>query len=339
VKTVGVLLVNLGTPDSPRPADVRRYLREFLGDPRVIDLPAPARWLLLEAVILPFRPRRSAAAYRQIWTEAGSPLLVHGRALCEAMAKQLGAGFRVELAMRYGRPSVPDAIDALTGDGIDRIVVLPLFPQYASSSTGSALEHVYRSAARRGNVPSLQVVPPFYSDSGFIRAAAAAARGDLDGFAPDHLLLSYHGLPERQVRAGGSGCLRSADCCESIGPANSACYRAHCFATSRALTAELGLEPQAVSLAFQSRLGRAAWIGPSLEDELARLAAAGVRRLAVMCPSFVADCLETLEEVGIRARDTWRGLGGQELRLLPCVNAHPEWVRAASDLVRARAEA
>jgi ferrochelatase len=321
-----VLLVNLGTPDAPRPPEVRRYLREFLGDPRVIDLPAPLRRLLLEAVILPFRPRRSAEAYAKIWTDAGSPLLVHGRALTEALGKTLGSAFRVELGMRYGRPTLGDALDALRGT--DSIVVVPLYPQYASSSTGSTLERVFGLAARRADLPPLSGLAPFFTDVGFVRALASVTRPLLG----EHLLLSYHGLPERQARRGGPDCLQRPDCCD--GPPGPACYRAQCFATSRALAAELGLDTSRHSTCFQSRLGRAAWIGPSLEERLDALRGEGVARLSVVCPSFVADCLETLEEIGIRARETWRGLGGDELTLVPCLNARPEWVDALAALVR-----
>ncbi len=326
-----MLLLNLGTPDAPDARSVRRYLREFLGDPRVIDLPGPLRHAFLEAVVLPFRPRRSAAAYTKIWTPAGSPLLVHGLALAKSLARSLGTGFRVELAMRYGRPGVRPALQALAGGGVASIVVVPLFPQYASSSTGSALEHVYAEAARHPGVPALRGVAPFYDHPGFIGALAAVARPALAEFAADHVLLSYHGLPERQVRRGGPSCLARQDCCEDVPPF---CYRAQCFATTRSLAAALELREGDYSSAFQSRLGRAAWIGPSLEERLAALRAENVKRLAVVCPSFVADCLETLEEVAIRAHETWQGLGGEELRLVPCVNAHPDWVEALAGMVR-----
>lgn len=331
--TTGVLLLNLGTPDAPRPREVRRYLREFLGDPRVIDLPAPARWALLEAVILPFRPRRSAAAYAKVWMPEGAPLLVQSQALAEALGKRLGAGYRVELGMRYGRPPLESAFDALLGAHVDSIAVVPLFPQYASSSTGSALERVYRLAAARNHVAALRVVPPFYDDAGFIRAWASLCRPALE--RSEHLLLSYHGLPERQVRRGGPTCLRSAECCDAVEGPNHACYRAQCFATSRALAAELGLAEARCSTGFQSRLGRAAWIGPALEERLEALRGDGVTRLAVACPSFVADCLETLEEIGIRTRHAWTSMGGEQLHLVPCPNADPDWVEALAALVRA----
>jgi ferrochelatase len=333
-----VLLVNLGTPDSPRPPDVRRYLREFLSDPRVVDLPAPLRWGLVHLVVLPFRPRRTAAAYRAIWGEAGSPLLVHSRALERALAAELGAGFAVALGMRYGRPSIDEALARLEAAGAGRLLVLPLFPHYASSSTGSALERVHRELAGRVHVPPVTTLPPFFDDPGFVAAAAAAAREALAAFAPDHLLLSFHGLPERQLRRAdptGAHCLARAECCAAPpGPVRSACYRAQCFASARSLAAELGLPAGRTSVAFQSRLGRGPWIRPYTDERLAELARSGVQRLAVLCPSFVADCLETLEEIGLRGRARWRALGGEELRLLPCPNAHPTFVAWAADRLR-----
>jgi ferrochelatase len=332
--------VNLGTPASPRVPDVRRYLREFLSDPRVLDLAAPARWLLLNAVILPFRPRRSAHAYAAIWTDRGSPLLVHSRALAEGVARALGPGFRVELAMRYGEPGIARALDRLDAEGVSRVLVLPLFPQYAASSGGSALEAVFREAGRRWNVPGIEVLSPFYDDAGFLRSFAEAARPPLAAFRADHVLLSFHGLPERHVRKSDRSrahCLARADCCDAVGDANRDCYRAHCFATARGLAARLELPAAGWSVAFQSRLGRTPWIRPYTDLRLPELAKAGVRRLAVACPSFVADCLETLEEIGIRARAQWRGLGGEDLLLVPCPNAHPLWVETVAGWVRARA--
>jgi ferrochelatase len=336
-RPVGALLVNLGTPDSPSVRDVRHYLREFLSDPRVIDLPAPLRAALLRLVILPFRPRRSAAQYASIWRPDGSPLLVHSEAIRAGVARALGAAFRVELAMRYGRPSIDWALDRLLAADVERIVVAPLFPQYSSAATGSALERTLDALARRPNVPPVSTVGAFFENPGFIEALAHVVREALADFEPEHLLLSYHGLPERQIRASdptGRHCLADADCCAAVGPLNRDCYRAQCFATSRALARALGLDAHEWSVAFQSRLGRAAWIGPATDRVLPELAARGVRRLAVACPSFVADCLETLEEIGVRAHEQWSALGGEELRLAPCVNADARFVDALAELVR-----
>lgn len=336
-RRTGVLLVNLGTPAAPEPGAVRRYLAEFLSDPRVLDIPAPARWLLLRAVILPFRPRRSAEAYSKIWGPEGSPLLVHGRALEEAVAKALGSDFVVELAMRYGNPSIAEALGRLVAADVSGIVALPLFPQYASSSGGSAAQAVFETAAGLWNVPEIAVLGEFHDHPGFLTAWEAVAAPALAAFSPDHVLFSYHGLPERQIRRsdpGGRHCLVSDGCCDAIGPANRRCYRAQCFATTRALADRLSLEPTRHSTAFQSRLGRTPWIRPFTDEALPELASAGVRRLAVVCPSFVADCLETLEEIGLRARDQWLGLGGGDLLLVPSLNAHPAWVAAVAALVR-----
>ena len=333
----GVLLANLGTPRSPESGDVRRYLREFLSDPRVLDIAAVPRWLLVNAVIAPFRAPRSAAAYRKIWSERGSPLLANGADLCAALAAELGGDFSVALGMRYAEPSLEHALDQLVAHGVARVVVVPLFPQYASSSTGSALARVHELVARRWNVPALATQPEFYDHPGFIAALGEIAAPRLRAFRPDHVLLSYHGLPERQVRKSdptGRHCLASAGCCDALGAANRRCYRAQCYATSRALAAALGLSQGSFSTAFQSRLGRTPWIQPFTDAVLPELARAGARRLAVICPSFVADCLETLEEIGIRGAEQWRRLGGEALELVPCANAHPAFVRFLARRVR-----
>jgi protoporphyrin/coproporphyrin ferrochelatase len=332
---VGVLLLNLGTPDAPTPAAVRRYLREFLSDPRVLDIHPLGRWLLLELVILPVRPRRSAEAYAKIWGEAGSPLLTNGQALRDAVAERL-AEIPVALAMRYGSPSIGTGLDQLHAQGCDHVVVLPLFPQYASSSTGSAAEAVYRQAGRRWNTPFVTVVPPFYDDLRFVEAFAQVGQPVLDALAPDHVLMSFHGLPERHMQKSdpsGRHCLQSDDCCRKLVDANRNCYRAQCFATAHALAGRLAIPEGQWSVAFQSRLGRDPWIRPYTDERLVELAKAGVERLAVFCPAFVADCLETLEEIGIRAAADFRAAGGKQLRLVPSLNAHPAWVDAVVGLV------
>lgn len=335
----GVLVTNLGSPAAPSSAAVRSYLREFLSDPRVIDIPAPARAALVNLLIVPFRSPRSAAAYAQVWTEEGSPLIVHGRALCAALAREL-PDCALELGMRYGEPALAGALGRLLEAGCERIVVFPLYPQYASSSTGSTLELVYRAAARAWNTPFLQVVPPFYEDPGFLAAWIARAQPELEQFRPDHVLLSFHGLPERHITksdpSGGEHCLRSTSCCDALTAANRNCYRAQCFATARGLVAGLGLAPERTTVAFQSRLGRTPWIRPYSDEVLTELARRGVERVAVLCPAFVADCLETLEEIGIRAAHDFRAAGGGELRLVPSLNATQPWVAAAAALVRAQ---
>ncbi len=339
-RPVGVLLIQLGTPDAPRSREVRRYLREFLNDPRVIDLPAPARWLLVNGIILPTRPRKSAEAYAKIWSSEGSPLRVHAEALRDRLGEELGSGYAVELGMRYGRTAIRDALERLVGRGAAPILALPLFPQYATSTTGSALAALFDAVGALRDPPAVRALGPFYDDPGFLEAHASIAAPGLDAFRPDYVLFSYHGLPERQIRRGdrsGRHCLAREDCCATIGPANRDCYRAQCFATTRALADRLGLETARHGTAFQSRLGRARWIRPYTEDRLAQLAESGVKRLAVLSPAFVADCLETLEELGMRAAEQWQELSGGELRLIPSLNAHPLWVRAVAGMIR-RAE-
>ena len=330
----GALLINLGTPDAPRPREVRAYLREFLSDPRVIDLPTLPRKLLLEAVILPTRPRRTAAAYAKVWSDAGSPLLVHGEALRAALERRLGASWAVALGMRYGRPSLDTALRRLEERGVREVIALPLFPQYSSAATGSALAALFAAPAAT-RLHRIHALGPFYDDPGFVAAWRDIAAHALADFRADHVLFSYHGLPERQIRAtdpSGSHCLASADCCARPHAAHASCYRAQCYATTAALVAALRLDPAHTSTSFQSRLGRTPWIRPFTDHVLPELASAGVRRLAVLCPSFAADCLETVEEIGIRARAQWRGLGGEDLRLIDCPNAHPTWVEAVAQL-------
>lgn len=333
---VGVLLLQLGTPDSASTRDVRRYLSEFLSDPRVMDVPTPVRWLLLNAVILPFRPRKSAEAYQKIWTDDGSPLLVHTEALATAVQDELGDGYIVEFGMRYGSPSIADALDRLTARDVTDIRVLPLFPQYASSAGGSATERAMNLLAGRLNVPAVSFLPEFYDEPGYVSAVAEVAAPHLAAFRPDHILFSYHGLPERQVKKAdptGIHCLAADGCCDAISPVNRHCYRAQCFATTRLVAAALELSPDAYSTAFQSRLAGTPWITPQTDRVLQGLHDAGIRRLAVFTNSFVADCLETLEEIGIRLRNQWQELGGDELLLIPCVNETPTWVDTVVSMV------
>lgn len=338
---IGVLLGNLGTPDAPRTPEVRRYLRQFLSDPRVIDTPAPLRKLLLELVILPRRPAASASAYAKVWTDAGSPLLVYSQALRDAVAAALPEpAWKVVLGMRYGQPSLDGAYQALKAAGCTRIVVVPLYPQYASSSTGSTLEVVYGLAARSWNTPSIAVVPPFYDDARFLDAFAAVARPVLAQARAEHVLMSFHGLPERHLRKGdasGNHCFATPSCCDAIGPNNATCYRAQSHATARGLAARLGIADGGWSLSFQSRLGRTPWIQPYTDVVLPELARRGIKRIAVMCPAFTADCLETLEEIGIRAEADWRAAGGDSLVLVPSLNATAPWVDAVVGMVREHA--
>ncbi len=336
VDKTGALLINLGTPEAPEPGPVRRYLREFLSDPRVIDINPIGRWLLLNLIILPFRPARSAAAYRKVWTPKGSPLLVHGRELTAAVQRRL-PDWEVRLAMRYGEPSLRDGLTALRAAGCDRIVAMPLYPQFASSSTGSTVEALYAEVGRHWNTPFVTVVPPFYEHPDFIEALAARGRPVLDDLDPEHVLFSFHGLPVRHVtKSAPSGCCRVDDeCCARISIENQNCYRAQCFATARALATALGLETPDYTVSFQSRLGRTEWIKPYTDIVIEELGKRGVKRLAVFCPAFVADCLETLEEIGIAAAESFREAGGDRLELVPAVNATDRWADGVAAILQA----
>jgi ferrochelatase len=333
----GLLLCNLGTPDQPSPGAVRRYLRQFLGDPRVLDLHPVGRWALLNLVILPWRPRRSAAAYRKIWTARGSPLLGHSQDLVAAVRERLGPRWMVELGMRYQNPSLASALDKLRKAGVDRIVVFPLFPQYAASTTGSTVAEVLRLAGKPWAPPSLSVVEPFYDHPDFISAFAAQGAALLDDEKPEHVLFSFHGLPRRHLHktdVSGDYCLVRSDCCENVTSNNRRCYRAQCFATARALAARLSLADGMWSVSFQSRLGRTRWIEPYTDRAIAALAHKGCKRLLVFCPAFVADCLETLEEIGIRGKEQFLAAGGERLVLVPSPNASSIWADAVASLAR-----
>jgi protoporphyrin/coproporphyrin ferrochelatase len=335
----GLLLINLGTPDEPTTPAVRRYLAEFLSDPRVIDINAVGRALLLHAVILRTRPPKSAAAYQTIWdSSTGSPLLRHSKDLAAGVATALGSSWHVELAMRYGNPSIPSALDKLAAAAVDRIVVLPLYPQYAASSTATSVARVMELQTAQWDVTPIDVVPAFHADPGFLAAWEAVARPVLADFKPDHVLFSFHGLPERQIQKSdpsGNHCLKSETCCDALGPANHRCYRAQSYATARDLVSRLAIKDSTVC--FQSRLGKTPWITPHTDVLLDELPKKGVKRLAVMCPAFVADCLETLEEIGIRAKEQFKAAGGEELVLVPSLNATPAWVDAVAAMAKRHA--
>lgn len=333
----GILLVNTGTPKSPQVRDVRAYLAQFLSDPRVIDIRPILRWLLLHLIILPFRPRQSAAAYRAIWTPQGSPLLVHSRDLTTQLQTAMGDAAIVRLGMQFGEPSIPQAIDAFAREGVDRVIVLPLFPQYAAASWGSAAEAALKAVAERWVVPAIHLVAPFWDQPEYLDLQAERLRAAIAEQEPDHILFSYHGVPERhctRTDLTGKHCLQNSACCEAVVDANRHCYRAQCFATTRELVARLGLDGAMYSTAFQSRLGRTPWIRPYTDRMLVDLGRRGVRKLLVAEPSFVADCLETLEEIGIRGRDDFRAAGGGDLYLLPAPNGDPVWAEALATIVR-----
>lgn len=324
---LGVLLLNLGTPDQPEPRAVARYLREFLMDPYVVDIPWPARAALVYGVIAPFRAPKSAHAYQAIWdAEHGSPLKHYHLSLCAQVAAKLPEA-PVVAAMRYGEPSLSRAFAELKSKQVDEVLLFPLYPQYAYASTVSSIEAAKRFGLR------LRVIEDFYVHPEFLAAQEAVGLEALAGQKFDHYLMSFHGVPERQIKkVSGPQCLETSDCCAQITERNRYCYRAQCFATAGAIAQKLNLAPYSVS--FQSRLGRTPWIQPYTDFEYERLVKQGVKRLAVFCPSFVADCLETLEEIQIRGREQFRSLGGEELMLIPSLNSHPRWVSAVVQILR-----
>jgi ferrochelatase len=336
---VGVLLVNLGTPDAPTPEAVGRYLREFLMDGFVIDVPKPLRWFLVNVMIVPRRKVQSAKAYQKVQLPGGSPLLVNTRDFAEQVASCLASDDRylVEYAMRYGNPSISSALSRLSGPDISRIIVLPLYPQYAESSFETAVVETTRVAKQLRSAERLSFAPPFYDRPEFIAAHARLIREAHEKQPVDHVVFSFHSLPERHLKrldATGQHCLVKSDCCDRIGAVNQNCYRAQCMFTARAIAAQLGLEADDYTVSFQSRLGRAKWIGPTTEVVLGELARRGIERVAVSCPSFVADCLETLEEMGLRGRQTFIEAGGEDLYLVPSLNADSFWVETVANWIR-----
>ncbi|MCJ8168084.1 ferrochelatase [Atopomonas sediminilitoris] len=334
-----LLLVNLGSPASPEVADVRRYLNEFLMDPHVVDLPWPLRRLLVSLILIK-RPEASAHAYKSIWWPQGSPLVEITRRLQQAVVPAWPHG-PVEMAMRYGEPSVASALRRLAEQKVREVVFVPLYPQFADSTVTTCIEQAQRLITEQGLPLSLNVVPPFFNQPAYHHALASTVQPHVaEGF--DHLLFSYHGLPERHLHKtdpSKTHCLKGADCCQQAsGPVLDSCYRAQCYATTEALAKRLGLAKEFYSVAFQSRLGRAKWIEPYTEEAIDALAKRGVKRLLVMCPAFVADCLETLEEIGDRAREQFLAAGGEEFRLIPCLNDHPAWVDALVKIAGYRVE-
>lgn len=322
----GLLLLNLGTPSSPEVPDVRRYLLELLMDERVLEMPAWRRFLLVRLLIVPRRSRRSAASYRKIWTERGSPLLVHAQDLRDAVAAQLGDEVAVDLAMRFGEPSIRSALDRFEALGVERLVLFPLYAQSSSASTGSSVDAVRTDLARRGSSLELTVVPAFYDHPTYLEAKRQLAMPVLEEVNPDLVLFSFHGVPEQGLRNSGVACLDSDGCCSAVS-ARRGCYRAQCLFSAQALSEQLGLSRDQVAVSFQSRLGRTPWIAPYTDEVLAEQARSGRRRVVVIS-GFVADCLETLEEIAIRGREIWLQNGGEVLELVPAPNASPEWTKA-----------
>jgi ferrochelatase len=327
--TIGVLLINLGTPDSCEEADVKNYLREFLFDPYVIDINPIARWLLLNLIILPRRPKQSAAAYKSIWTEQGSPLLVNSQQLADNAQKKLGDEYQVSLGMRYGSPSIAKAVESL--QHCERIIMIPLFPQYSLAATESAIQKAWPAIDGHWQRNQVNLIRDFYSAPGFIAAQASLITNQLPlGVLPESakLMFSYHGLPERHIRktTNCTTVCNMASACPKISQVTADCYRAQCYATTRAIVKKLDLSADRHLTCFQSRLGRTPWIHPYTDEMFIDLAKDGTKHLYVICPSFVSDCLETLEEIAIRGLEQWQEAGGETLTLIPCLNSESDWL-------------
>jgi ferrochelatase len=321
---LGVLLLNLGTPAAPTPSAVRRFLSEFLSDPRVVEIPRVAWLPLLHGVVLRLRPARSAQRYAAVWTKDGSPLLVHSQRQRTLLFGYLGQRLKglglpsdhvqVELGMCYGEPSTAQALQRLRAGGCDRVLVLPLYPQYAASTTAAALDAVFAATRRMRRMPALRVVDAYHDDAGYI---GALVRNINDYWVkngrPDKLVLSFHGVPRKTLDRGDP-------------------YHCHCQKTGRLVALELGLKPEQFAVTFQSRFGRGEWLKPYTQPTLVDLAKEGLRRVDVACPGFVADCLETLEEIALEAKTAFLNAGGKEFHTIPCLNEHPAWIGALADL-------
>jgi ferrochelatase len=331
----GIILMNLGSPDSTEVKDVRKYLNEFLMDKRVIDSPWLFRLLLVKGIIVPFRAPKSAEAYKRVWTDEGSPLIVLTEQLKNALQKETEDA--VVVAMRYGTPSPKEAFDELSerNPSIEEVVLLPLYPHYAMSSYETAVVYAEEIYRKEKYAFRLKTVPPYYNDIAYITALA-------ENIAPfleqpyDHILFSFHGVPERHIYKGdvtGQHCLKTIDCCTKSSPAHEQCYRAQCFATTRLVTEKLRIPSGKYSVSFQSRLGRAEWLKPYTAMRLAQMPAEGIKNVLIVCPAFISDCLETLEEIAQEGRHTFMSAGGSSFAVIPCLNVHPLWIEAIKKLI------
>ncbi|MEZ5406186.1 MAG: ferrochelatase [Verrucomicrobiia bacterium] len=321
-----VLLVNLGSPDSPNVPDVRRYLREFLSDSCVIDSPWLVRQLVLNLFILPFRPKQSAAAYQTIWTQEGSPLLVISRQVQSLLQQQVS--LPVALAMRYGKPSIPKILQLLHEQRVTELFLIPLYPHYAMSSYETVVKKVQETLRNMKSKIQLTIQPPFYNEPHYVKALVESATPYLQQDY-DHLLFSFHGIPERHIKKAdisGCHCLIQPNCCETSNPAHEFCYRAQTRKTVAAFVQAAKIHENKFSIAYQSRLGRDPWLKPYTDLELERFPKSGIKKLLVICPAFVSDCLETLEEIAERGKETFLHAGGENFTMIPCLNTHPVWV-------------
>lgn len=325
-KKSAVLLLNLGSPDSTKVSDVRRYLREFLSDERVLDAPAPIRWLVLNFAILPFRPKKSAEAYKEVWLDDGSPLILMSKHVQALVQERVDCP--VELGMRYGNPSTGDAINRLKAEGVTDLFIIPLYPHYAMSSYETAVVKVMEEIRAQDASMRTTLIQPFYKDEDYISALATSAKPFL-GKEYDRLLFSFHGIPERHLKKSDPShahCLVTPDCCDNCHPAHATCYKHQCLQTVKAFVEKAGVPLGKYSVSFQSRLGRDPWLKPYTDYVLRDLPKEGVKKLLVICPAFVSDCLETIEEIAGEGKEIFMEAGGEFFEQIPCLNDHPEWI-------------
>ncbi len=331
----GVLLINLGTPDSPKTSDVRKYLSEFLNDPRVIDINPIGRFILVNGIIVPFRSSRSAKLYQHIWTAEGSPLLTNSIKMKVLLQKELGDKYVVELGMRYQSPSLESALDKLRLAQVDNIIMIPLYPQYASSSTGSSVAEAIRLIQNWEVTPSLKIISKFYDNPDFIAACVDVAKKyQIDDY--DFVIFSYHGLPERHINKGsahyGANSCKLGSCCDSITEKNQYCYRANCFETTRQLVKHLNIPDGKYETTFQSRLDDK-WIKPYSDRVIAQKAEEGKKKILVFSPAFVADCLETIYEIGTEYNEIFKKHGGEKIQLVESLNDNAKWIDALKNMI------
>lgn len=332
---IGVLVFNLGTPDSYEPSDVRRYLNEFLTDRRVIDIPAFRRQLLVRGIIVPLRYKAVAKKYEEIWLKEGAPLLVYSLNFTQKLQAALGDDYIVELGMRYQNNSVKTALAALRKKQVSEIIIFPLYPQYASSTTGTAYELVMNEMKNWYTIPPVRTIHAYYDHPAFIRSWAIKAK-QYDLSAYDHILFSYHGLPVRHLKEAypdNQHCYVKEHCCDAIVPENQFCYKAHCMASTKKIVDSLGLQPGTYSICFQSRLGKDEWIQPYLSDVLQKMIDQGKKKLLVFSPAFVTDCLETIHEISIETKEEFLEMGGASLELVSSLNDEEYWVEAAKEII------
>ncbi|WP_375579464.1 ferrochelatase [Marivirga tractuosa] len=330
----GVLLVNLGTPDSTKTSDVRKYLREFLMDKRVIDIPFLFRWMLVNLIIAPFRAPKSAKEYRKLWVERGSPLKFYGEDVRDMLQKELDDEYVVAIAMRYQSPSIQDALDELRKHKVDKIIVVPLFPQYASATSGSVHDKVMEIVQKWQIIPQINFISTFVEEPGFYKTFARLGKKYLDKHEYDHVIFSFHGLPERQIKKGSvDNYCKLGNCCNVYHDKNRFCYRAQCFQTARLIANELNLPEDQYTVTFQSRLGNDPWIKPYTDDVLKDLAKDGKKSVLAFSPAFVSDCLETTIEVGEEFKEEFEEAGGERWDLVESLNDNKDWVQTLKSLV------